>query len=560
MEAILNLIVIAFAGLIAYWWATQGLFSAVLHLICVLCAGVLAFATWDPITDALLNIPFLQPYAKGIALLLPFGVYLLVLRLSADKLAPDNINFPHAVNLSVGGALGAAAGILTVGIAIIGIGHLHSSRDLLGAVGSARTDRNKGQPDTRINPLWIPVHTMTGDLFAWLSGSSFQPTLSNATLASEQPQLGQMSLGLYRDTFTRAGRLARTAAAPGSIRIDKAILADSLAMPNGETIAAYLVDVHFDSGATTEGQGFAVSASQLRLIGNPTKSAKGKQVIAYPIAWAQPNANGGRGLFLFDDKGHFVSSPAGTQTLDATLVYAAAPFESVPPSFLSAMGLQLRMPQIAERSSESEALAMLQGLNGGSGLEVPEGLAAISSDDLLLSDSITPASADLNNLGSMDVKDKNYLFQGIGEYDQGGFRGNKSVIVKGIWAPPNTRVVRLNISRGPAASSIDLWNDRSTVRDEAGENPRLALVDDLGREYFPIGYIHAIGTGDRRVNIRLERSGAYYKMDAFPNLSSAGSDRLFALFTPGMGRKIVGIRIGDKWVASADLDIPVGAQ
>jgi hypothetical protein len=56
MDAILNIIVIAFAALIAYWWATQGLFSAVLHLVCVTAAGVLAFATWDPATDLLLGV------------------------------------------------------------------------------------------------------------------------------------------------------------------------------------------------------------------------------------------------------------------------------------------------------------------------------------------------------------------------------------------------------------------------------------------------------------------------------------------------------------------------
>jgi hypothetical protein len=32
---------------------------------------------------------------------------------------------------------------------------------------------------------------------------------------------------------------------------------------------------------------------------------------------------------------------------------------------------------------------------------------------------------DLNNLGAMEVKDTNYLFSGIGEYEQGGFRGSK---------------------------------------------------------------------------------------------------------------------------------------
>ena len=99
METVFNLLVIAFAGLIAYWWANQGLFSALIHLVCVIVAGALAFATWEPFTGIVLGVPALEPYARGIALLAPFALYLFLARLAGDKLVPDNLNFPHAVNL-----------------------------------------------------------------------------------------------------------------------------------------------------------------------------------------------------------------------------------------------------------------------------------------------------------------------------------------------------------------------------------------------------------------------------------------------------------------------------
>lgn len=556
MDAILNILVIGFAGLIAYWWATQGIFSALLHLVCVIAAGVLAFATWEPATEIVAGVSSLLPYAKGIGLLLPFAVYLFALRLAADKLAPDNLNFPHWANLSIGGVLGLGSGVLTVGIALIGIGHTHSSRDLLGVVGSSRTTNNRGQPDVRPTALWVPLHIVTGDLFASLSRGAFAPTMGKQSLATEYPNLGQQALGMYRDTYSRSGRLARTTATPGSIRIDKAILVPDIALPDGQTIAAYLVDMHFDSGATTEGQGFAISASQLRLVGNAKNGKTGAgSGLAYPAAWAQPNTAGGRAVFLFDDIGHFVSSPPGTQTLDATLVYPANAFASdAPPRFLEAMGLRLPFPKIDQQSTSANAMTMLMG-GAGAAVAIPPGTLAINPEDLTVNDTIAPANADLNNLGAMDVKDTNYLFQGLGEYEQGGFRGNKSVVVKGVWAPPNTRVVRLDISRG-SGSSIDLWNDRSKVRETAGDQANLALVDDLGRTYFPIGYIHATATGDRRVTIRLQRDGGYYQIGSFPNLSSSGSDQLYALFTPAIGRTIVGIRLGNEWVATASLPIP----
>jgi len=267
MDAILNLLVIGFAGLIAYWWANQGLYSSVLHLVCVICAGVLAFATWEPVAGIFAGVPSLLAYSKGIGLLLPFAVYLFVLRLLADKLAPDNLNFPHWANLSLGGVFGVASGVLTVGISLIGIGHTHSSKDLLGVTGAARTTNTRGQPKLDSTALWIPVHIMTGNFYAMLSKSAFAPTLSRPTLASEYPMIGQQALGLHRDTYSKTGRLARTTAAPGSIRIDSAMLTSEIALPDNRTISAYLVNVHFDAGATTEGQGFAISASQLRLVG-----------------------------------------------------------------------------------------------------------------------------------------------------------------------------------------------------------------------------------------------------------------------------------------------------
>jgi hypothetical protein len=558
MEVVLNLLVIGFVALIAYWWANQGLFSAVLHCVCVIAAGTLAFATWEPVAGIFLGIKSMTPYAYGIGLMLPFGVYLLVLRVLADKLAPDNLNFPHWANLGVGGAVGLVAAVLTVGLSIIGIGHTHAAREVLGVGGASRANNTRGQPDLSRASLWVPVHKIADGFFATLSTGAMAPTLSKPSLASEHPLLAEQALGLFRDTYTKNGRLARTVAAPGSIRLDKALLVSNFTVP-GTTVSgpAYVVDLHFEPGATTEGQGFAISASQLRLVGSKVRGTSGAgSGIAYPLAWSQPSAGGGRGVFQFDDVTHYVSAPAGTTQLDATFVFPADRFgQGEPPKFLHAMGLRLPFPAITAESNMQDGIAALLGGGTAAAGTVPTGLAQINPDDLRLNDSIQPANADLNNLGAMEVKDTNYLFEGSGEYEQGGFRGNKGVVVKGIWAPPNTRVVRLNISRG-GSSSIDLWNDRSKVRETAGEDAVLALVDDLGRSYYPIGYIHAIAGGNRMAVVKLGRDGAFYKISAFPFLASSGADQLYAIFTPAVDRKIVAVKLGNEWIAAANLAVP----
>jgi len=548
MDTVFNILVIGFILLIAYWWANQGLFSAILHLVCVFAAGVLAFATWEPVASLFLTQDWLVPYAWGAALLLPFAVYLFVLRLAADRFAPDNLNFPQAVNLSLGGLVGLLAAVLTVGISLIGVGYTHSTTEILGVQGVMRSTSAKGQPDFAAPSFWVPAHKIAGGFFSWASERSMAPTLTSPTLASMQPDLGNQAFGLARDSFTKRGRLSRTVAKPGSIRVDRALLTGSFPVGN-TSMRAYLVDLTLEAGASDAGQGFAISASQLRLVG---ERVGGVTPVGFPVAWAQPNAGGGRTLYRFDDVSNFITAPPGATSLPVTLVYDARPFPATP-KFIHAMGQRLPFPEIRQEASLQEALAMQFGGRTGS-VEVPSGTPAMSVDDLVMNDSIMPATASLNNLGAMSVRDTNFLLDGEGEYESGGFQGNRNVMVRGIWAPANTRVVRLNLSRG-SRNSVDYWGDRTKLREEAGEDAEITLVDDAGNLYRPIGYLHATKGGDRRVTVKLNREGKFFKIGSFPNLSSAGVDDLYAIFTPAVGRKIIGVKLGDSWVASASLEI-----
>ena len=129
MFAAFNLILIALVALIAYWWINQGLFSAVLHFVCVVVAGALAFAVWEPLAVKMLDADFASDYAWGIALLGPFSLFLFLARLACDKLVPNNLNFPQWAHYSVGGVFGAASGVLTIGMLLIGGGFIKSAKD-----------------------------------------------------------------------------------------------------------------------------------------------------------------------------------------------------------------------------------------------------------------------------------------------------------------------------------------------------------------------------------------------------------------------------------------------
>ena len=68
---ILSILIIIVIALAAFWWGNQGAFSALLHMLCALVAGAVAFAAWEPLAYMLLNaggLPkFIPQFAWGLA-------------------------------------------------------------------------------------------------------------------------------------------------------------------------------------------------------------------------------------------------------------------------------------------------------------------------------------------------------------------------------------------------------------------------------------------------------------------------------------------------------------
>ena len=81
MIVLFNLIIIGLVVLIAYWWSNEGAFSALLHLVCVIAAGTIAFAVWEPIVFGVLSVDgAFGGLLPGSVLLGVFIVALLILR------------------------------------------------------------------------------------------------------------------------------------------------------------------------------------------------------------------------------------------------------------------------------------------------------------------------------------------------------------------------------------------------------------------------------------------------------------------------------------------------
>ena len=69
MIILFNILVLGGIALIAYMLATEGLFSAMLHTVCVIVAGCLALAFWEPLAHALFSGGTFDNYIWGVSLL-----------------------------------------------------------------------------------------------------------------------------------------------------------------------------------------------------------------------------------------------------------------------------------------------------------------------------------------------------------------------------------------------------------------------------------------------------------------------------------------------------------
>ena len=95
LPILLLVLVLILTGVIA----RQGLLSAFLHMVCVITAGAIAFALWEPLGLAGMDsVGGFAAYMMGTTLVLIFLVALAILRISCDQLVPNNMNFEPRTN------------------------------------------------------------------------------------------------------------------------------------------------------------------------------------------------------------------------------------------------------------------------------------------------------------------------------------------------------------------------------------------------------------------------------------------------------------------------------
>lgn len=531
---ILNIALVGLLLLIAYWWANQGAFSALLHLVCVIVAGAVALAIWEPlVVGFMLKGSGFDNYAWGITLVGTFALLLFALRFAADKLAPANMLLPQWADLLFGGAFGAAAAVLTIGLTFIGIGFVQSSHDIMGYKGYGRRTSLNAIVGPLEPSLWVPVDKYTAEFFSYLSVSTFYPNIGGKPLRQWNPELYKQA-SLVRDSLKNGtGQLSL---APDAASVTQYGITEN----NGKPVV--VVTVSFNAAARDFGTMLTLSSSQVRLVSD-TRGTKAPTVV-HPNMWSQ-ELREGSGTFLFDDVSHYATS---VPARPAALISFAFPVPNgFSPRFIQIRNMRIRMPAVPVSGTLSELLGATSLPDQGGDVAVGGGGSGGDfTSSVRVSKNVTGLVVSKNTLpGSMSEVD-GFLTKGFMRVQRASGVVSRELRIKGIFEDDGTRIVQVDVSRDTPSS---IWR----VNTDGGSSQPL-LVDSKGRTYPAIGYILRTPALNE-TEIRLVPGSYIQSITELPMLPTSNTKKMHLIFALTGGTQIVGLRMGTTPVASCNVEV-----
>jgi hypothetical protein len=476
---ILSIAALLVVLLVAYWWGNQGAFDALVHLVCVVFAGALALALWEPVTTSFLLTPTLSEFAWGLSLGALFLVLLAILRLVVDKLCPVRPRVPRWADWTVGGLMGLCSGTLTVGMVLIAMGHVATAREL---GGHQNWMREPGQAmPTATNPSQPASLCMaaTAGFYNFVSDGAFAPLFGAGSLAQLRPAIDADGGSLLRDTIEGGkGRLSLT---PDGLSVSGFYRDPTFAISSGGP-GAYAVLINPKSPAFDTSSGFTLASSQVRLIDASTGAS------VFPVEFAQREATSGDSLvrYSFTGDANYLSTPSASAESVACLLFPSRNFgDSKGPFYLQVKALRFELPAPTS-GPEGIAKAVQSGGKTITLAAISEEVPVIPENQLRVDASLQAAPLDKNNLGGTLKEDGGLLISGARErISKADAAAND---VRFIRENDGTRIVRLICSRDTA---VDLFNTDRTRKDaeKVGPNGQPVLLDTTGNIYAPVGYI-----------------------------------------------------------------------
>jgi len=561
---------------ITWIWMNRGFFNSMIHMVCTIAAGAIAFAVWEPIAHILLGmtpekgfLTFLAYIAWGVALLVPFAVSLVALRGLTDLIVKAKIQTMGVVDYIGGGVCGAVSATITVGILFIGYGFMPGAGGVR-PLSYSESSNGIGSLQ-RTGGLWIPAERLTAGIYGQLSKTS----LSTAEpLAEWYPDL---DLTGYAINISVADGKARPSIDPedvgilktyfigdedGSTRMPELLVADenpgAFVQPytdiDGEPVQSgrlFGAVVEFSEGAKETNGQVIIGNGQAALIMRNFEGTKSAHPVAL-ISQARSSDADLYGRFRYDGEDLFIASVGGASK-------ATMGFEFVVPAGYAPIALTIKNTRFVLDDEEPQSypnptarFAALNsgGLVGGSkvaNLDTSDAETYVSDGPRQRGKTAVNASKSLGfsfekrQKGGLDVNENNQILRGKQKFlpDDLDARGiSKNVVIKEFAVTPDVVIVKVDVSPQSKASLLG----RAAQAVDRVLPPQ--LIDTDGRAYQAVGYIYK---DNKFVEISYNPAQSIRGLAQVPTISSSRSDQeLTLIFRVSKGVEIKTFAIGSK--------------
>lgn len=160
---VLSLILVLLLLAIAYFQATQGLFSALIMAVLTVCCAAIAFGFYEWVAVNVVAAYWKPDFGHAVSLGALFGVPLVLLRLGFDRIIRRDCLLPLSIDRVGAGLCGLVSGFVMAGMMALSVQMLPFGESILGfarfdaeaTANQSGGDRKPPPPTARENELWL---------------------------------------------------------------------------------------------------------------------------------------------------------------------------------------------------------------------------------------------------------------------------------------------------------------------------------------------------------------------------------------------------------------------
>ncbi len=581
----IHLVVIAIIGVIAYIWASRGFFSAFLHMVCVIVAGSIAFAIWEPISLLIMGMDdsgsgWLTDLSWTLGLIVPFALILAILRLSLDKLIPFNVDLEGVTNLVGGGLCGLVSGVLSAGILLISASYLRIGTELMGY--NAMGFESNGSM-VRREAVIPPADRIAAAVFSRLSNTTFR-TLSGDSLARWRPELADAG-HMLRVTFPSPDGGGRQSVKPQAVEVlnrysyapkdPKDLTRDtfdpernqsymyldgSTLSPGQTTIEGFVVK--FKAKAKERNGRIVVGNSQVRLIAEPNDGGPSMSIAPLAVISQASGDKPALGRWRFDSQAVYIASVGGQD--DAPMVFEFPVPKTHRPIGVEVKGIRFDVSQMKpfatfdsmsarDNAIRSRAIAQTtQTSNLDASRAVTYKIDTTNSESFIRANDSIFAGVVIqkDDIGGLEV-----ITEGLNNFINGGsHKFANNVLSKNIGVDRKLQVRRFAATEDTQVVQVtfDGGNDQfgrlsSAAADIDTKQPPM-LLDQNGTPYTPVGYMYRDMS---ETWIRFTPQSPISSIDELPSLSRSSPERkLVLIYRVSKNVKVEKFVVGERVLAT----------